>query len=461
MHNSDHVPLLLVEDNTSVLDSTKHLLEHEGWKHLETATSGQEALDLVRERHYSVILFDLGLPDLSGEEVFAGLKEKRPETPIVIVTAHNDLDTAVKFMREGAFDYLIKGSEPIRLTSAVDRAFQYYRKSIDLSSLQESLLSSRLKNPDIFADIITANERVKNVLRLAEAVSPSDEAVLITGETGVGKELLARDIHNCSGRAGSFVAFNAAALEEPVFDDTLFGHVKGAFTGADQPRKGFAASADGGTLFLDEVGDLKPQSQVKLLRFLESKEYFPLGSDTPRRSSARVIAATNVDLSLQVERGEFRRDLLYRLSAFHLVLPPMRERPEDIPLISRHLLKTLDEEEGRTTRLTPEALDILKSLPYPGNVRELRQILLRAKVASPDGTIDRPILEALGYGASSPAHTAGSSILFPDSLPTVHEAVDALIREALRRSGGKQNAAGAMIGLSPQAMSKRVERRKG
>jgi DNA-binding NtrC family response regulator len=460
MHRSDHAPLLLVEDNASVLEATKHLLAHEGWERLETAATGQEALDRVNRKPFSVILFDLGLPDLPGETVFAGLKEKRPETPIIIVTAQNDLDTAVKFMREGAFDYVVKGGEPIRLTSAVDRAFQYYRKSIDLSSLQESLLSSHLKNPEVFADIITANERVKNVLRLAEAVSPSDEAVLITGETGVGKEILARDIHKCSGRAGSFVAFNAGALDEPMFDDTLFGHVKGAFTGADQVRRGFAATADGGTLFLDEVGDLRPQSQVKLLRFLESREYFPLGSDLPRRSSARVIAATNVDLSLLVERGSFRKDLLYRLSSFHLVLPPLRERPEDIPLIGRHLLKTLDDEGGRTTLLTSEAWDILTSLPFSGNVRELRQVLLRSKMASPDGTVDRALLEALGYRASASPHHGGNGVLFPETLPTVREVIEALIREALHRSGGKQNAAGALIGLSPQAMSKRVRSHK-
>ena len=212
------------------------------------------------------------------------------------------------------------------------------------------------------------SERVKNVLRMAEAVSPSDEAVLITGETGVGKELLAHAIHRASGRSGDFVAFNVAALEDPVFDDTLFGHLKGAFTGADQARKGLAAAAEGGTLFLDEVGDLKPQSQVKLLRFLESHEYFPLGSDTARRSSARLIAATNCDLNLHVERGSFRRDLLYRLSTFQLALPPLRERAEDIPPLCEWLLKGMSRRGEETPRVSADAMEVLVSLGYPGNV---------------------------------------------------------------------------------------------
>ncbi len=429
---------------------TKNLLLHDGWTDIDTAASGKEALDRVGRRSFGVILLDLGLPDLAGESVFKGIRERRPETPILVVTAGNNLETAVRFMREGAFDYLVKGDEPLRLTSAVHRAFDYYRKSTDLSSLQESLLAAGLKNPQVFADFITGNERTRNVLRMAETVSPSHEALLITGETGVGKELLARAIHKSSGRPGNFVAFNAVAVEDPVF----------AFTGADQSRRGLAAAAEGGTLFLDEVGDLKPQSQVKLLRFLESREYFPLGSDTPRHSTARLIAATNCDLNLQVEKGAFRRDLLYRLSTFHLVLPPLRERKEDIPLLCDHLLKTMTRAGEPVPRVSPEAMDILWSLSYPGNVRELRQVLLRARAVSMDGIISKLVLESLGYRGNGSTQHQNGSIVFPEKLPTLREAVDALVREAIRRSGGKQNAAGGLIGISPQAMSKRVKNQK-
>jgi len=460
VQKQDSNPFLIVEDDPTVTTATRSLLLHDGWTHVETASSGQEALEHAQARSFAVILLDLGLPDMTGETAFARLKETRPETPIVIVTAKNDLETAVRFMSLGAFDYVIKGSEPIRLTSALDRAFLYYRKSTDLSALQESFLSSDLKNPEAFASIITANDRLKNLLRLADAVAVSDEAVLISGETGVGKELLARAIHDGSGRKGEFVALNAGGLEEPMFDDTLFGHVKGAFTGADQLRKGLAATADGGTLFLDEVGDLKPQSQVKLLRFIESREYFPLGSDTPRQSSARLITATNCDLNLQVERGAFRRDLLFRISTFHLVIPPLRERPEDLTLISNHILRAFADDHDEPTRLTSGAIDLLRSLSLPGNVRELRQILLRARMAAQDGVIDRQTLETLGYHAVSSPDAPASSIVFPDKLPTVRETVEALIQEALRRSGGKQNVAGALVGLTPQAISKRIRNRK-
>ena len=460
MASSNNLPLLIVEDDLTVLDVTKDLLRHNGWKDVSTAASGQQALDQVEKQSFSVILLDLGLPDLPADIVFTRLKERRPETPIVIVTAKNDLDAAVRYMRDGAFDYVVKGGEPIRLVSAIEKAFQHHRRSTDLSALQESILSSGLKNPQAFAELITVSERVKNVLRMAEAVSPSDEAVLITGETGVGKELLAHAIHRASGRSGDFVAFNVAALEDPVFDDTLFGHLKGAFTGADQARKGLAAAAEGGTLFLDEVGDLKPQSQVKLLRFLESHEYFPLGSDTARRSSARLIAATNCDLNLHVERGSFRRDLLYRLSTFQLALPPLRERAEDIPPLCEWLLKGMSRRGEETPRVSADAMEVLVSLGYPGNVRELRQVLLRAKVVSGAGIIGRAVLESLGHRRGGGGNGSAGGIVFPEKLPTIRETVDALVREAIRRSGGKQNAAGALIGISPQAMSKRIRNNK-
>ena len=459
MRKQDSDPFLIVEDDPTVTTATRSLLLHDGWTRVDTASSGQEALQRAQERSFAVILLDLGLPDMPGEAVFAKLKERRPETPVVIVTAKNDLETAVRFMSEGAFDYVIKGSEPIRLTSAVDRAFLFYRKSTDLNALQQSFLSSDLKHPEAFAPIVTANDRLRNLLRMADAVAASNEAVLITGETGVGKELLARAIHECSQRKGEFVALNAGGLEEQMFDDTLFGHLKGAFTGADQLRKGLAATADGGTLFLDEVGDLKPQSQVKLLRFIESREYFPLGSDTAKQSSTRLIAATNCDLNVQVERGLFRRDLLYRISTFHLVIPPLRERPEDLALIGNHILRSFADDE-EPVRLTSGALDLLRSLSLPGNVRELRQILLRARMAAQGGVIDRKTLEDLGYRAVTPLAEPTAGIAFPDKLPTVREAVEALIEEALRRSGGKQNVAGALVGLTPQAISKRIRNRK-
>ena len=305
-----------------------------------------------------------------------------------------------------------------------------------------------------FSDFITANNRLKEMLRLAETISRLNDPVLITGETGVGKELLARAIHDASTRRGAFVALNVAGLEETVFDDTLFGHVKGAFTGADQARKGLAAAAEGGTLFLDEIGDLKPQSQVKLLRFLESGEFLPLGSDWPRRSSARFVAATNCDLRQRVDRGIFRKDLLYRLSTFHLIVPALRERTEDIPLMCDLLLRLLTPASESVPQVTPEAMHVLTSLSYPGNVRELRQILVRAKVASSDGVIDPATLSALGVQQSASESVA--VIRFPEKLPTVRETVDALVYEAIRRAGGKQNAAAGLIGLSPQALNQRL-----
>ncbi|NIY18432.1 MAG: AAA domain-containing protein, partial [Nitrospinaceae bacterium] len=257
------------------------------------------------------------------------------------------------------------------------------------SLLREHLLSSELLHPEAFADIVTADKTMHALFQYIEAVSTTPQPILITGETGAGKELIARSIHDVSKRRGKYVPVNIAGLDDNVFSDTLFGHVRGAFTGADKKRDGLIEQAAGGTLFLDEIGDLNASSQVKLLRLLQEREYFPLGSDTPRRTDARIIVATNRDLQKMQKEGEFREDLYFRLRSHLIRLPPLRERLDDLPLLVDHFLTRAAEGLGRKKpTVTAELFQLLSTYPFPGNVRELEAMIFNAVSTHTSGTLD-------------------------------------------------------------------------
>lgn len=461
--------ILLVDDDQAVLDGTIRVLEQEGFPPCRSAANGLEALKLAGEPGTATILLDLGLPDLPGEEVLLRLRQDHPGVPVVIVTALADVDTALRCMGAGAYDYVVKGSDPGRLVATTRRALESHRKDREIASLRERMLAGAPRHPEVFASILTNNERMKALFRFIEAVAPSEEPILLQGETGTGKELFALAVHKASGLKGAFVATNLGGLDDLMVSDTLFGHGKGAYTGADEVRKGLVATASGGTLFLDEIGELSPTTQVKLLRFLENREFFPLGSDQPRRSDARVVAATHRNLEALVDEGKFRRDLLFRLSTYRIDIPPLRERRDDVPLLSLHLLEGMA--QGRESPvLTSGALTLLAQQAFPGNVRELRGLLLRAKVGALGGTIDRSQIEVLLKGATAVA-PATVAVAAPPSgtdetlfslfspLPTIRQAVKELIKEALRRTTWQQSHAAQLLGITPQALSKRLKRR--
>jgi DNA-binding NtrC family response regulator len=370
------------------------------------------------------------------------------------------MDTAVRCMGKGAYDYVVKGSDPERLVSSVRRALESARKAQGIEALRERMQSVNLRHPAAFEALVTTSELMRSLFRFIEAVAGTDEPLLVQGETGTGKELLAHAIHLSSQSSGPFVATNLGGLDDFMVSDTLFGHTKGAYTGADEVRKGLVSTAAGGTLFLDEIGDMSPASQVKLLRFLEHREYFPLGSDVPRRSDARIVAATNRDLEQLAEEGKFRRDLYFRLATYRVLLPPLRERPEDIGVLAEHLLSKLSQGREQWV-LTSGALHRLSRHSFPGNVRELRGLLMRAKVSTVGPVIDRHHIEQL-LGASSPndqhSDTLAPPLAFPSRLPTIRQAVEELITEALRRTGGQQNLAAGLLGITPQALSKRLKK---
>lgn len=455
--------ILVVDDDQRVLEGTCRLLEQQGFPPARRATTAHEALRAAAEPGTAVLLLDLGLPDLGGEEVLARLRQNHPDIPVIVVTALVDLDTAVRCMAGGAYDYVVKGSDPGRLLASLRRALESRHKDREIAALRERVQSGTLRNPAAFADILTNSERMRVLFRFIEAVAPSDEPILLLGETGTGKELFAQAVHRASGLKGPFVATNLGGMDDFMVSDALFGHVKGAYTGADDVRKGLVVSAAGGTLFLDEIGELSPTTQVKLLRFLENREYFPLGSDTPRRSSARIVAATNRDLPSLAGQGTFRRDLLYRLSTYRIDIPPLRERREDIALLCHHFLRATDR-VSETPALTSGALAFLCQQEFPGNVRELRGTLLRAQIAAVGGVLDRAHFEAF-FPGKTPAASLPSTEGVADGwlpvlpqLPTIRQAVQALIQEALRRSGHNQSQAAHLLGITPQALSKRLKR---
>lgn len=397
-------PILVVDDEQGVLSSIKVTLRQAGLKDVILCPESTQVLEIVSQRPVEAVLLDLYMPKIPGTEILKQLVRDFPDIAVIVITGAVDVETAVQCMKLGAFDYLTKPLEPDLLVAAVKRALQVRGLRQENQALRQKLLASRAARPEAFRGIVTDNAAMLSLFRYIEAVAPSPQPVLITGETGVGKELVARAVHALSGRQGELVIVNVAGLEDQVFSDTLFGHVRGAFTGADRARAGMIRKAAGGTLVLDEIGDLTPASQVKLLRLLQNGEYLPLGRDEVQTSDARIVATTNRNLWDLQSRGAFRKDLHYRLRTHHIHLPPLRERPEDIPLLADHFLEEAARALGKKRPTPPpELYDLLRSLPFPGNVRELKSLIFDA-VSRHHGKVLslRPFQEHLEENRSRP-----------------------------------------------------------
>jgi two-component system, NtrC family, nitrogen regulation response regulator GlnG len=415
-------------------------------------------------------MLDLTMPHLSGQVLMEHMTADYPDLPVIVLTATNDLETAVQCMQGGAVDYLVKPVEANRLVASVRRALEVRALRAEVLSLKERLLTDTPHQREVFAKIITQTKAMHAIFRYAEAIASSPQSVLITGETGTGKELIAQALHRLKPSHGEFVAVNMAGLDDTMFSDTLFGHTKGVFTGADRPRDGLIIQATEGMLFLDEIGDLAAASQVKLLRLLQDGTYYPLGADRPRQSRARIVVATNYDVAQRVNEGLFRKDLYYRLRAHQIQLPPLRTRREDLPLLINHFLEKAAQALHKPTPTPPLALyHLLQMYAFPGNVRELEAMIFDAVARHHGGLLSLqsfkeaiaaapPTAQDKTVAAVSPQSLA---TLFPDRLPTLHEAQEALVAEALRRAEGNQGIAAGMLGLSRQALNKRLMRHKG
>jgi DNA-binding NtrC family response regulator len=404
-------------------------------------------------------------------ELLPRLVEEHPDVPVIVLTGLNQVETAVECMKRGAFDFFVKTVEQERLLQGVQRALRMVELQRENHEMRSRVLDSRLRRPECFAEVVTRDPATTAALVYAEAVARSPQPVLVTGETGVGKELVARAIHLASGRRGKLVSMNVAGLDDAVFSDTLFGHVRGAFTGAEGVRSGMIEQAVDGTLFLDEIGDLSMSSQVKLLRLVQEGEYFALGSDVPKRMNARLVVATHCDLDARQKASQFRKDLYYRLCAHHVHIPALRDRREDIPVLLDHFLDEAARSLGKKKPVVPKELPILlANYPFPGNVRELRSMVFDAMSLHESRMLSMDAFKrATGSRSVPPADAEGGArprrVFVPDEpLPALHEVMDLLIEEALRRAEGKQTIASRLIGISQPALSKRLRnlhRRRG
>ncbi len=456
------LPILMIDDEEGVLISRQTLLLSEGFDNIICCDDPRKVPEILKTREVGIVLLDLTMPHTSGRDLLDLLSTEYPAVPVIIVTGTNEVSEAVDCMKRGAFDYMVKAVEQSRFVSGVRRAAEHRELESRCRDLKERLLSGKLKNPEAFSRIITRSERMKALFLYAEAVAGTEENVLICGETGVGKELLALAIHNTGGREGPYLAVNAAGLDDTMFSDTLFGHRKGAFTGAADSRKGLLAQDEGGTILLDEIGDLTPASQVKLLRLMETGEYFPLGSDTARRSRARVLVSTNRDLEALMTLGHFRKDLYYRLRTHQIIIPPLRERKEDLPLLLNAFIGETSDRLGiPRPSCPPQILTILNNYSFPGNVRELKSLVSDAVSRSGGKTLSVELFrQNLQRDAAAAGTLAPADLVFPESLPTLKEVVDQLIREALKRAEGNQTIAADLLGITKQALSKRLKRKE-
>jgi len=368
--------ILVVDDEEIVRDSLASWLEEDGYD-VDTAPNGPTALTKVAQHAYAVLLVDLKMPGMDGLEVLAQARSLQPDVPVIIMTAYATVDTAVQAMKQGAYDYLVKPFEPEELSLMVGKL-----TNAQALRRENVLLRKALKRQFEFKDLVSKSPKMEAVFDLARTAAKSNSTVLILGESGTGKELLARAIHAGSPRqAGPFVGVSCAALTESLLESELFGHEKGAFSGAAASARGKFEIAAGGSLFLDEIGDISPKLQLDLLRVLDAREFRRVGGSQVIKTDVRILAATNRDLKKLVESGAFREDLYYRLNVIPVTLPPLRERKEDIPLLVEHFLAQFQTEMRKPLEgVSAEVLEMLMAHDWPGNVRELRNVLERGAV---------------------------------------------------------------------------------
>ena len=462
-----HFPVMMVDDEAQAINSFEMTLRSANMNNFIRCHDSRDVMSLLSSQEIEVMLLDLRMPHISGEELLPMITADYPEIPVVVVTGSNDIDTAVKCMQQGAFDYILKPVEKSRLIGGVKRAVELRELQRENQLLKAHFLSDKLERPEAFAEIITASTAMRSIFQYIEAVSNSPRPVLITGETGVGKEMVAKAVHKLSNRKGDFVPVNVAGLDDHVFADTLFGHKKGAFTDAREARSGLIEQAAGGSLFLDEIGDLSTTSQVKLLRLLQEGEFFPLGSDVAKRSNARIVVATNQNVDALQSSGQFRKDLYYRLCDHQIHIPPLRSRLEDLPLLVEHFLekasKTLDKNKP-----TPpaELITLLSTYHFPGNIRELESMIFDAVSSHKSGKLSMDLFKAhiskahpfSGIDSEDSIPQKHALIGFSDQLPTLKQIEQLLIDEAMKRSNGNQSIAALSLGISRQALNKRLKK---
>ena len=461
--NSKKGSVLVVDDEEIMREVLETLLTAEGYR-VDLAKTGEEGLEAYGRRAFDVVLLDVSMPGIGGLRALEEFLKMDSEAVIVMITAYATFDTAIAAWERGAFGCIRKPFQNEQITATVAAGIKRRRKEEERRTLRRAMSKAVDRG-----EIIGRSDVMQEVFRLVEQVAPARSTVLITGESGTGKELIAKAIHEASTRAGRpFVTVNSSNIPSELLESELFGHTRGAFTGAIAAKKGLFEVADGGSIFLDEIGDIPPETQVRLLRVIQEREFTPLGDTSPRRVDVRIIAATNIDLKEAVRQGGFREDLYYRLAVVPIELPPLRDRVEDILPLAQHFIQKYNEENARevSEHMAPEVLALLESYSWPGNVRELENTIERAVVIAPGNEISKECLRpeisdpksvssSSQDGASSAAvGEIGKGINFYEEVRRFE--ID-LIRRALEQTGGHQSRAARLLGMNATTLNSKIK----
>lgn len=455
--------ILICDDEEIMRDVLETILSGAGYK-VDLAKTGEEAIEIYSQRSYDLVLMDVSMPGIGGLTALEELIMLDPEAMVLMVTAYATFDTAISAWEKGAAGVIRKPFQNDQILAFVARGIRNRKNEEERRTLRQAMAKSVKRD-----GFIGRSEIMEDVFRLVERVAPARSTVLITGESGTGKELVAKAIHEASPRTDNpFVVVNCSNIPSELLESELFGHTKGAFTGAVASKKGLFEIADTGSIFLDEIGDLRPELQVRLLRVIQEREFTPLGDTTPAKVDVRIIAATNVDLKEAVRSGQFREDLYYRLSVVPIELPALRNRREDILPLTQHFIAKYNEENGRdiSENVSPEVLSLLENYNYPGNVRELENIIERAVVIAQTDEITveclRPEVRDPNLAFDMLKSTEGSSseldiargVNFYDEVKKFE--ID-LIRRALEQTGGHQSRAARLLGLNATTLNSKIK----
>ncbi len=452
--------VLVVDDEEIMRDVLETLLSAEGYR-VDLARTGEEAIEAFGRRTFDVVLMDVSMPGIGGISTLEELLKMDAEAVVVMITAYATFDTAVSAWQRGAAGCIRKPFHNEEILKTVASGIKRRRKEEERQTLRRAMSRSVDRG-----SMIGRTDRMQTIFRLIDQVAPARSTVLVTGESGTGKELVAKAIHEASPRAErSFVAVNTSNIPSELLESELFGHTRGAFTGAIAAKKGLFEVADGGTIFLDEIGDIPPETQARLLRVIQEREFLPLGDTATRRVDVRIVAATNTDLREAVRQGSFREDLYYRLAVVPIELPPLRERREDVLALAQHFIRKYNEENGRciSEQLAPDVLELMENYTWPGNVRELENVIERAVVIAPGDEITRT---CLSVDITDPDRT-------PSGAPTASAGVDIgrgvnfydevrrfeieIIRRALEQTGGHQSRAARLLGMNATTLNSKIK----
>jgi DNA-binding NtrC family response regulator len=447
-------PILIVDDEEPILRSFSLAVMRAGLPEPALLSDPTRVLDLLRGNNFHLVLLDQMMPRLDGMQLLGRIKAEFPEVECLMITALNDLPSAVKAVRHGAYDYLVKPVNEQKLVSEIKSALERYEQRYARSAHARAVSFGELQHPEAFTRILARDPAMAWVFQQVEAVAPSDYNVLISGETGTGKELLVDVIHALSKRSGGpLVKINMAAASQNLFSDDLFGHVKGAYTGAEASRKGFFEAAHGGTLFLDEVSELDSELQAKLLRVIQERVFYPLGSDKAVAADVRLICASNRDMIQEVKNNSFREDLYYRLNTVTIPVPPLRERGKDILLLARHFLQRHAAKAGKQIKgLAPDLANLLQNHPLPGNVRQLENFIASGVIFEKGALLSAASIPDILETASQQPEAG------PGQPGTLAEMEELLIQKTLQQCGGNRTQAAKKLGISLRTLQRKLKK---